>query len=124
MRIIFSILIFFSLSFAEGNKSEAYLKGEELYKSKVCYSCHGHKLEGMNNFPRLANRAKGYMAYKLRYFRAKKADTQAQEMMITYSVDLSDEDIESLTTYMYEFVEDEMLESYDYSVDNTGASGS
>ena len=101
MRIIFSILLFFSLSFADVTKNEAYLKGEELYKSKVCYSCHGHKLEGLTKFPRLANRAKGFLAFKLRNYRAGKADNQAEEMMITYSIDLSDEDIRGGQGYAY-----------------------
>jgi len=118
----FILIFLFILLFLEAKTP--YEKGQELYLAKVCYSCHGHKLEGMNNFPRLANRAKGYMAYKLKRFRSKKADSQAQEMMITYSVDLSDEDIENLTSYMYEFVDVESSESYDYSVENHGDGGS
>ena len=89
MRFIFVYLLI--LSFVEAKSP--YEKGQDLYVAKACYSCHGHRLEGMNTFPHLANRAKGYMAYKLKRFRSKKADTQAQEMMITYSVDLSDEEI-------------------------------
>ncbi len=120
MRFIFIFLSILSFSFAK----TSYEKGRELYSSKVCYSCHGHKLEGMNTFPYLANRAKGYMAYKLKRFRSKKADTQAQEMMITYSVNLSDEDIENLTTYMYDYVDIVSKESYDYSFQTHGDGGS
>ena len=115
--------MFLSILSVLGAKT-AYEKGQALYLAKVCYSCHGHKLEGMNNFPRLANRAKGYMTYKLKRFRSKKADSQAQEMMITYSVNLSDEDIENLTTYMYDFVDEESSERYDDSVENHGDGGS
>lgn len=120
MRYIVVFLFLFSYAQA----SQSYEKGKKLYLAKVCYSCHGHKLEGMNTFPYLANRAKGYMAYKLKRFRSKKADTQAQEMMITYSIHLSDEDIENLTTYMYEYIDEESSESYDYSVENHGDGGS
>lgn len=120
MRFIFIFLSIFLFADAK----TPYEKGEELYKAKVCYSCHGHKLEGMNTFPRLANRAKGYMSYKLKRFRSKQADTQAQEMMITYSIGLSDEDIENLTIYMNEYVNIDSGESYDYSFQTHGDGGS
>ena len=115
-------MFLFIFSFLQAKTS--YEKGQELYLAKVCYSCHGLKLEGMNTFPRLANRAKGYMSYKLKRFRSKQADTQAQEMMITYSVNLSDEEIDSLTTFMYEYVDVESSESYDYSFETHGDGGS
>ena len=120
MRLLFILFLISSFTYAK----TPYEKGQELYLAKACYSCHGHKLEGMNTFPYLANRAKGYMSYKLKRFRSKKADTQAQEMMITYSVGLSDEDIENLTTFMYEYVDVESDESYDYSFQTHGDGGS
>ena len=64
------------------------------------------------------------MTYKLKHFRSGKADTQQQEMMITFAKDLSDEDIENITTYMYEYVEDEMAERYDDSFHAEGDGGS
>jgi len=115
-------LFLFIFSFVEAQTP--YEKGQELYKSRVCYKCHGHRLEGMNNFPYLANRAKGYMSYKLKRFRSKQADTQAQEMMITYSVGLSDADIDNLTTFMYEYVDEESAERYDDSYQVSGDGGS
>lgn len=120
MRFISILFLLSSLLFAK----TPYELGKDLYIAKACYSCHGHKAEGMNTFPALANRAKGYMAYKLKRFRSKKADTQAQEMMITYSVNLSDADIENLTTFMYEFVDDDSGERYDDSFQTHGDGGS
>ena len=120
MRIISVFLLFFV--FLEADTS--YEKGKSLYVKKACYSCHGHGLKGMNTFPSLANRAKGYMAYKLKRFRSKKADTQAQEMMITYSVDLSDEDIDNLATFMQDYVDEESEERYDTSFETHGDGGS
>lgn len=120
MRFIF--IFFFIYVFADAQTP--YKKGKALYIAKACYSCHGHKAEGMNTFPRLANRAKGYMAYKLKRFRSKKADTQAQEMMITYSVGLSDEDIDNLATFMNEFKDEALEERYDDSFYTHGDGGS
>lgn len=120
MRFILLLFLTFTSIFAQS----AYEKGENLYISRACYSCHGHKLEGMHRYPRLANRAKGYMSYKLKYFRAGKADTQQQEMMITFATSLSDEDIENLTTYFTDYVDVENAEHYDDSYENYGDGGS
>ena len=92
--------------------------------SKGCSSCHGNKAEGMHRYPSLANRAKGYLTYKLKRFRDKLSDNQQQEMMIAYAVDLSDEDIENLTIFMSEYVDEENKESYDDSYHTHGDGGS
>jgi len=120
LRFILLLFLTFTSIFAQS----AYEKGENLYISRACYSCHGHKLEGIHLYPRLANRAKGYMTYKLKHFRAKKADTQQQEMMIDFAVHLSDEDIDNLTTYFTDYVDVENAESYDDSYENFGDGGS
>jgi len=103
---------------------DSYEAGKKLYIKNGCYSCHGNNLEGMHQYPHLANRAKGYMTYRLKKLRAKEADTQQQEMMITFAVGLSDEDIDNLTTYMYKFVLDENAERYDDSFSAEGDGGS
>jgi len=120
LRYIIVFLFLFSLSFAK----TPYEAGKALYLSKGCYSCHGHKAEGMHRYPSLANRAKGYLAYKLNRFRDKMSDNQQQEMMIAYAVDLSDENIENLTTFLYEYTEDTLQESYDSSFETHGDGGS
>jgi cytochrome c553 len=118
----FILFIFFVFTYVGAQTS--YEKGKELYLAKACYACHGHKLEGIHNYPMLANRAKGFLSYKLKYFRARKADTQRQEMMIAYAVDLSDEDIDDLTTYFSDYVEDNLKEKYDDSYQVHGDGGS
>ncbi|MCD6258316.1 MAG: cytochrome c [Helicobacteraceae bacterium] len=117
----FSILILLSLSiFAQ----TPYEKGKDLYMEKTCYSCHGPKAEGMHNYPYLANRAKGFLEYKLKRFRDKKADNQQQEMMVAYAVGLSDEEIENLVTFLYEYKDEEQQERYDDSYRVHGDGGS
>ena len=120
MRFIFLLSSIVSLIVAQ----TPYEKGKELYKAKACYSCHGHQLEGIHNFPRLANRAKGYLSYKLSYFRSGKADSQPQEMMITFATDLSDEDIENLSVYFSDYVEETQAEKYDDKYEVHGDGGS
>ncbi|WP_324172851.1 c-type cytochrome [Sulfurimonas sp.] len=117
--IILTFLIFSSLL-----SSTSYEMGKKLYMQKACFSCHGIKAEGMHLYPRLANRAKGFLTYKLKKFRNKLSDNQQQEMMIAYAVGLSDEDIENLTTFMSNFVDDENQESYDDSYHTHGDGGS
>ena len=120
MRFILLFLLLFSYL----NAQSSYERGKHLYVSKACYSCHGHKLEGIHKYPRLANRAKGYLSYKLKHFRSGKADNQQQEMMISFAVELSDENIDDLTTFFAEFVEDNLKEKYDDSYEVYGDGGS
>ena len=117
------IVIFF-LTLTSAYAKTSYELGHSLYKQKGCYSCHGHKAEGMHMYPALANRAKGYMTYKLKRFRSKLSDNQQQEMMIPFAVGLSDEDINNLTTFMYDFIDDDSGESYDDSYQVSGDGGS
>ena len=101
-----------------------YEEGKRLYMKNGCYSCHGTKLEGLHKYPYLANRAKGYMSYKLKRFRSKISDNQQQDMMIPFAVGLSDKDIENLTVYMNEFVEEKNTKKYDDSFQIQGDGGS
>jgi len=75
-------------------------------------------------YPRLANRSKGYLSYKLKHFRERKADNQQQEMMIDFAVGLSDEDIDNLTTFFTDYKEDDLAEKYDDSYEVYGDGGS
>ena len=120
MRFILLILFTFTLSYA----FSPYELGKKLYMEKGCFSCHGSKLEGMHKYPRLANRARGFLTYKLKRFRDKKSDNQQQEMMIAFATSLSDADIENLVTYMTDYVEDENGERYDDSFQTHGDGGS
>lgn len=45
-------------------------------------------------------------------------------MMIPFALNLSDEDIENLTTYMYEFVKEESKKKYDDKFYREGDGGS
>ena len=91
---------------------------------KGCFSCHGNKAEGLHRYPSLANRAKGYLAYKLKRFRDKISDNQQQEMMIPFATSLSDAEIENLTTYMTDYVDEKNTERYDDSFNTWGDGGS
>jgi cytochrome c553 len=114
----FFLLVILTLSFAHAKS--AYENGKNLYMQKGCYSCHGIKADGMNTYPMLANRAKGFLSYKLKRFREKISENQQQELMIPFSLDLSDEDIENLTTFLYEFKENNEGEKYDDSFRHWG----
>jgi cytochrome c553 len=102
----------------------SYELGKSLYMQNGCYSCHGTNAEGVHVYPRLANRAKGFLAYKLKRFRSKLSDNQQQEMMIAFAIGLSDDDIENITTYLYEFVEEKNKNKYDDSYQTHGDGGS
>ncbi|MBU1643119.1 cytochrome c [bacterium] len=120
MRILLSIFVVFTALFAT---SPDYKAGKILYFEKGCNGCHGTKAEGMTNYPALANRAKGFLAYKLKRFRSGISDKQIQEMMIPFALELSDKEIDLLTTFLNEYV-DEQKERYDDDFRTEGDGGS
>lgn len=77
----------------------------------------------MNTYPALANRAKGFMAYKLKRFRSEISDKQIQEMMIPFAIGLSDQNIEDLANFLSEYV-DEQKERYNLEYTTEGDGGS
>lgn len=120
MRILFISLLLLTLSYAK----TPYELGKSIYMQNGCFSCHGNNAEGMHVYPALANRAKGYMTYKLKRFRSKISDNQQQEMMIAFAVNLSDEEIDNLTTFFTDFVAEESGKKYDDSYQVSGDGGS
>ncbi len=103
--------------------SESYEHGKTLYFEKGCNGCHGTKAEGMNTYPALANRAKGFLAYKLKRYRSGISDKQIQEMMIPFALGLSDKEIDDLSLFLNKYI-DEQTERYDIEYTTEGDGGS
>lgn len=120
MRFFVLFFLFFAVLYAENS---LYERGKLLYFEKGCNGCHGTKAEGMTNYPSLANRAKGFLAYKLKRFRDRISDKQIQEMMIPFAENLSDEEIDALTTFLNEY-RDEQSERYEPGYETWGDGGS
>ena len=120
MRIQF---IIFLMSLTLLGADQQYDRGEQLYFEKGCNGCHGTKAEGMNTYPALANRAKGFMEYKLRRFRDEISDKQIQEMMIPFAKELSDQQIDDLVYFLYHY-HDTQTERYDIDFEQEGDGGS
>ncbi len=120
MRFLFFLLLLVSFTKA----STPYELGKNVYMKNGCFSCHGRDLEGMHNYPYLANRAKGYMSYKLKRFRSKISENQQQDMMIPFALNLSDDDIENLSIFMYNYVKEDSKKKYDDNFYREGDGGS
>ncbi|MEA3521930.1 MAG: cytochrome c [Campylobacterota bacterium] len=120
MRFISILFLLFTSLLSQ---SPLYEKGKGLYFEKGCNGCHGIKAEGMTNYPGLANRAKGFLAFKLKNYRKGIVQTQAQQMMISFAEPLSDEDIEALASFLHGFV-DEQTEHYNPAYETWGDGGS
>ena len=120
MRILLLFFLTFSALFSEEG---LYERGKVLYFEKGCNGCHGTKAEGMATYPSLANRARGFMVYKLKRFRSEISDKQIQEMMIPFAKGLSDQEIEDLALYLNEYV-DEQTDRYDIEFTTEGDGGS
>ena len=122
MRFFFFILLSAASLFAE-DASGLYEKGKTLYFQNGCNNCHGARAEGSSTYPLLANRAKGFLAYKLRTFRQGVAENPKQEIMIGFATPLSDDDIDAIATFLYEFKEAQ-TEKYDPAYQQWGDGGS
>ncbi len=120
MRYLLPVLLLSTLLIADESD---YQKGENIYFEKGCNGCHGTKAEGMNAYPMLANRAKGFLTYKLERFRSEISDNQQQEMMIPFAKGLSDTQIDMLTTFLNKF-HDKQTEHYDIDFEQEGDGGS
>ena len=120
MRLIGTIFLLFAPLY--GGET-LYEQGKTLYFEKGCNGCHGIKAEGMTDYPALANRAKGFLAFKLREFRSGRFQNQIAQLMIPFAKPLSDEDIDALTTFLHDFV-DEQSERYNPDYETWGDGGS
>lgn len=117
------ILLFFFTSLLLFAQVSSYEKGKLLYFEKGCNGCHGTKADGLNAYPSLANRAAGFLTYKLKRFRSKISDNQMQEMMIPFAQNLSDEEIDDLVNFLYNYV-DEQTQKYEIEFAQEGDGGS
>jgi cytochrome c553 len=88
------------------NNATLYSLGETLYLKNGCNSCHGNAAQGSGSYPRLANRAKGFLAYRLRQFRSGKAASAQEEIMLGFASGLSDSDIDAITTFLSDYHSD------------------
>lgn len=122
MRVFFVIFLM-TFSLHAEKAPTLYEQGKTLYFQNGCGNCHGSRAEGTGNYPMLANRAKGFLAYKLKTFRNGIAENPMQEMMIGFAAPLSDEDIDAITTFLNEY-RDEQTERYDPAFQTWGDGGS
>ena len=97
MKLFLIFFSFFSCLYA--NEME-YNRGEMLYFSKACNSCHGPSAEGGSGAPRLSNKNQTYLKNRLLYFKRAKVSSQTQEIMVQFALKLSKQDIEALSYYL------------------------
>ena len=80
---------------------QQYNRGEMLYFSKGCNSCHGPSAEGGGSAPQLAQKRQNTLSNKLAFFRAGNAKSQSQEMMVQFALKLSDQEIADLSYFLF-----------------------
>ncbi len=97
MKIFLLLVVGFFSLFATDMQ---YNKGEMLYFSKSCNSCHGPSAEGGSGTPRLSHKKQNYLKSRLYYFRKGKVSSQQQEVMVQFTLKLSDAEIEALSYFL------------------------
>lgn len=97
MKLFSLLLVVATGVFATDTSS--YNRGEMLFFSKGCSSCHGASAEGSSMYPRLANKDEAFLTKKLQDFRAGKTTNSSQEMMSQFAQKLSDQNIKDLAYF-------------------------
>lgn len=104
---------------------DPYKEGEILYSQKGCNGCHGIQGEGLNNFPKIANRPKYLLVKKLKFYRGKKGVmNQTAQIMIPFAENLSDTEISYLGTFLSTFKADKDAPRYEIPFESWGDGGS
>lgn len=103
--------------------ADPYETGKTLYFGLGCAGCHGTRAEGTGSYPSLANRAEGFLAFKLRNFRDGKVQNARQEMMVGFAQGLDGAKIDALAHFLHHF-RDETGERYDPAYETWGDGGS
>jgi len=93
------ILLFIILIIQMHADENAYNRGEMLFFSNACSSCHGPSAEGSSTYPRLANKKREYLKKKLIDFRAGRAQSVSQQMMAQFAKKLTDKEIDDLSFF-------------------------
>ena len=117
MRFLIFLLLGISLQ-----ASSQYDQGKKLYFSEGCNGCHGITASGTHQYPALAYRRKPFLSTKLKEYRAKKASTQLDQMMIPFALELTDAQIDALTTFLSEFNENKKSPSNSFNIRGDGGS--
>jgi len=117
MRYIFLLLLLGSALYSDA----AYNRGETLFFSKACSSCHGASAEGSTTYPRLANKKEVYLLKKLHYYKLGKVSSVSQQMMAQFIQKLTEKNIKDLA---YFFSHHKKVEIDDVSDDILGGFGS
>ena len=97
MRFIVLLIVLMLYIYAD---EDAYNRGEMLYFSNACSSCHGPSAEGSSMYPKLANKKRVYLKKRLIDFRAGRARSVSQQMMSQFAKKLTDQEIDDLSFFL------------------------
>ncbi len=94
---LFALLLPLALWPSEGALE---MEGERIYMAKGCYGCHGVAGEGVNDFPKLAGKSKGYLAKRLRELKRGVGRTPGRQMMIPFAKRLTEREIVAISAFL------------------------
>ena len=118
----FLVVFIFAISILLGE--DIYSKGEKLYLSKGCPSCHGIGAKGLHEYPKLANRSKWDLRRRLYRLQKGIASSQQSSIMIPFAKTLSDDEIEAITYFLENIRSSNNEERYDMEYESWGDGGS
>jgi cytochrome c553 len=87
------------LASAVPSAAETAMPAEEMYAA-TCSACHGRSGRGVSAYPSLRGQTEDYIAERLTTYRAGERIGPNSMLMIPMAVDLTDEDIAGLATFI------------------------
>jgi len=117
-----TFFFFFLLSFMPLFANDTAM--EELYMKNGCNSCHGIYAEGIGATPRLQGKKKEVLIRRLNDLKKGKTRTAFGTIMISFAKTLTDEQIETMASYLSTLKTEQTEERYDPEYDPAGDGGS
>ena len=100
MKLLFFLGLIVMPLLAQKLDEAAYNRGEMIYLSKGCSSCHGADAEGSTTYPRLANKTEKYLHKRIQKFKSGKVTTVSEQMMAQFVEKLSKKQINDLVYFL------------------------
>ena len=100
MKLLFVLSLMVMSLLAQKLDEASYNRGEMIYLSKGCSSCHGADAEGSTTYPRLANKTQKYLYKRIQKFKSGKVATVSEQMMAQFVEKLSKKQINDLVYFL------------------------
>jgi cytochrome c553 len=94
------LILFFSFILSNSVLAGDAAVGEKKFTANKCISCHGPQGMGIASYPRIGGKDVKYLTERLNTYRSGEKVGPNSDLMIMNAKNLTDEDIDDLTSYL------------------------